>query len=106
MTYILPICVKDTALFGAALEWLSYEGFRLVRPAYIETTMKYKAARDERMAEMVQLCLDCSRVDVGSIYCYDHCSYDALYPGVINQDSFKFSSFTASKTKVLILISS
>ena len=51
MTYILPICVKDTALFGAALEWLSYEGFRLVRPACIETTMKYKAARDERMAD-------------------------------------------------------
>ena len=106
MTYIQPICVKDTALFGAALERLSYEGFRLVWPACIETTMKYKAARDERMAEMVQLCLDCSRVDVGSIYCCDHCSYDALYLGVINQDSFKFSSFTASKTKVLILVSS
>ena len=101
MTYILPICVKETALFGAALEWLSYECFRLVRSAYIETTMKYKAARDERMAEMVQLCLDCSRVDVGSIYCYDHCSYDALYLGVINQNSFVFSSFVQRQEKVM-----
>ncbi len=101
MTYIMPKFVSDTELFGAVLEWLSYEGERLVKDAYIETTMKYKAARDETMAEMVQLCLDTSMIDLGCMYCYDWCSYDALWNNVFTKQTLTFASYAAGHEKAI-----
>lgn len=99
MTYVMPKFVSDTEKFGAVLEWLSYEGEKEVKSAYIETTMKYKKARDPAMTEMVQICLDASMVDLGSMYCYDFCSYDAIYGNVMMKNSFTFASFIASREK-------
>ncbi|MBR4960217.1 MAG: hypothetical protein IKY52_04910, partial [Clostridia bacterium] len=101
MTYIMPMFVNDTELFGAVLEWLSYEGKAQVTDAYIETTMKFKAARDETMAEMVQMCLDASMIDLGSMYCFNWCSYDFLYFNVISKNSLNFASYTASQDKAV-----
>ena len=101
MTYIMPKFVSDTELFGAVLEWLSYEGNAQVTDAYIETTMKYKAARDETMAEMVQMCLDASMIDLGSMYCYNWCSYDQLYFNVIRGASLNFASYAAAQDKAI-----
>lgn len=101
MTYIMPKFVSDTELFGAVLEWLSYEGERLVKDAYIETTMKYKAARDETMAEMVQICLDTSMIDLGCMYCYDWCSYDALWREVFTKQTLTFASYAAGREKAI-----
>ena len=101
MTYIMPKFVSDTELFGAVLEWLSYEGWAQVTDAYIETTMKYKAARDETMAEMVQMCLDASMIDIGGMYCYNWCSYDMLYFNVIRGNSLKFASYAAAQDKAI-----
>jgi len=101
MTYIMPMFVNDTELFGAVLEWLSYEGAAQVTDAYIETTMKYKAARDETMAEMVQMCLDASMIDLGSMYCFNWCSYDTLYLSVIRSGNLNFASFAASQDKAV-----
>ncbi len=101
MTYIMPKFVSDTELFGAVLEWLSYEGSAQVTDAYIETTMKYKAARDETMAEMVQMCLDASMIDLGSMYCYNWCSYDTLYFNVMSTASLNFASYAAAQDKAI-----
>lgn len=101
MTYIMPKFVSDTELFGAVLEWLSYEGEQLVKDAYIETTMKYKAAREETMAEMVQICLDASMIDLGCMYCYDWCSYDALYHAVFTKNTLTFASYAAGREKAI-----
>ncbi|MBQ4606269.1 MAG: hypothetical protein IJB15_06160, partial [Clostridia bacterium] len=67
----------------------------------IETTMKYKAARDETMAEMVQICLDASMIDLGSMYCYNWCSYDQLYFNVIRGASLNFASYAAAQDKAI-----
>ncbi len=101
MTYIMPKFVSDTELFGAVLEWLSYEGKMLVEDAYIETTMKYKAARDETMAEMVQICLDTSMIDLGSMYLYNWCSYDFIHFNVMVKPSFGFASYAAAQDKAI-----
>lgn len=101
MTYIMPKFVSDTELFGAVLEWLSYEGEQLVKDAYIETTMKYKAAREETMAEMVQICLDASMIDLGCMYCYDWCSYDALWREVFTKNTLTFASYAAGREKAI-----
>jgi len=101
MTYIMPKFVSDTAMFGAVLEWLSYEGSAQVTDAYIETTMKFKAARDETMAEMVQMCLDASMIDLGSMYCYNWCSYDTLYYNVMSKTSMNFASYAAAQDKAI-----
>lgn len=101
MTYIMPKFVNDTELFGAVLEWLSYEGESLVKDAYIETTMKYKAAREETMAEMVQICLDASMIDLGCMYCYDWCSYDALWREIFIKQTLTFASYAAGREKAI-----
>ena len=62
MMFVMPRFVTDTELYGAVTEWLSYEGLSHVRDAYVETTLKYKKARDSETAEMVQICLDASQV--------------------------------------------
>ena len=101
MMFVMPQFVTDTELFGAVTEWLSYEGLSHVRDAYVETTLKYKKARDSETAEMVQICLDASQVDLGSMYAYDFCSYDAIYNRVMSKQTYAFTSYVASVEKSL-----
>ena len=101
MMFVMPQFVTDTELFGAVTEWLSYEGLSHVRDAYVETTLKYKKARDSETAEMVQICLDASQVDLGSMYAYDFCSYDAIYSRVMSKQTYAFASYVASVEKSL-----
>ncbi len=101
MTYSFPKSTSDMDFSGAVLEWLTYEGKKGVEGAYIETTMKFKKAREESMAEMVQICLDSAMIDLGSIFAYDMCSYDALYAGVMVPKTFKFASYKETKNKSL-----
>lgn len=101
MMFVMPRFVTDTELYGAVTEWLSYEGLSHVRDAYVETTLKYKKARDSETAEMVQLCLDSSQVDLGSIYAFDYCGYDAIYVKVMLPNTYKFASYAAGSEKAL-----
>lgn len=102
MMFVMPRFVTDTELYGAVTEWLSYEGLSHVRDAYIETTLKYKKARDSETAEMVQLCLDSSQVDLGSMYAFDFCGYDAIYVKVMLPNTYKFASYAAGTEKSLV----
>lgn len=102
MMFVMPRFVTDTELFGAVTEWLSYEGLSHVRDAYVETTLKYKKARDSETAEMVQLCLDASQVDLGSMYAFDYCGYDAIYVKVMLPNTYKFASYAAGTEKSLV----
>ena len=102
MMFVMPRFVTDTELYGAVTEWLSYEGLSHVRDAYVETTLKYKKARDSETAEMVQLCLDASQVDLGSMYAFDYCGYDAIYVKVMLPNTYKFASYAAGKEKSLV----
>lgn len=101
MMFVMPQFVTDTELFGAVTEWLSYEGLSHVRDAYVETTLKYKKARDSETAEMVQICLDASQVDLGSMYAFDYCGYDAIYSRVMSKQTYAFASYVASVEKSL-----
>ncbi len=101
MMFVMPRFVTDTELYGAVTEWLSYEGLSHVRDAYVETTLKYKKARDSETAEMVQLCLDASQVDLGSMYAFDYCGYDAIYVKVMLPNTYKFASYAAGTEKSL-----
>ena len=101
MMFVMPRFVTDTELFGAVTEWLSYEGLSHVRDAYVETTLKYKKARDSETAEMVQICLDASQVDLGSMYAFDFCGYDAIYTRVMSKKTYAFASYTAGAEKSL-----
>lgn len=102
MMFVMPRFVTDTELYGAVTEWLSYEGLSHVRDAYVETTLKYKKARDSETAEMVQLCLDSSQVDLGSMYAFDYCGYDTIYVKVMLPNTYKFASYAAGTEKSLV----
>lgn len=95
----VPISVKDTDFSGAVLETLSFVGAGNIIGAYTETTMKYKKSRDERTVDMIQKCIDGRVIDIGVIYLYDYFGYDALYGNVIAPNTYKLSSYVASKTK-------
>ena len=50
---------------------------------------------------MVQMCLDASMIDLGSMYCFNWCSYDMLYMNVIRKTSLNFASYAASQDKAI-----
>jgi hypothetical protein len=53
---------------GAVLEALSSESYKVVRPAYYETTLRTKIAQDPQSAEMFDLIIDNIYIDAGIIY--------------------------------------
>lgn len=58
----------NTELCGAALEALNYESYQLVTPAYFETTLQAKYARDEDSQEMMEIIRDSLYFDFASIW--------------------------------------
>lgn len=65
---MVPITVKNTELCGAALEAINYESYQLVTPAYFETTLQAKYARDEDSQEMMEIIRDSLYFDFGYIF--------------------------------------
>ncbi len=95
----VPISADDTDFSGAVLETLSFVGANNIIGAYTETTMKYKKSRDERTIDMIQKCIDGRVIDTGVIYLFDYFGYDVLFANVINQKTYKYTSYAASRVK-------
>ncbi len=102
MFFCAPKFISDTEFSGAVVDWLSYEGNKVVKDAYIESTMKGKKALTTEMREMIGLCLDSSMIDLGSIFAYDILSYDSLWLNVFQKSTFQFSSYMARKEGALV----
>lgn len=65
---LIPITVKNTELVGAALEALNYESNRLIVPAYFNTALQSKYARDEESIEMMEIIRQSMYYDFGYIF--------------------------------------
>ncbi len=72
-----------------------------VKDAYIESTMKGKKSISPEMAEMVQLCLDSSAVDIGSLYADNVASYGNMWINVFDKSSLEFASYLAKNNDKL-----
>ena len=58
-------------MVGAVLEAMSYASYQDVIPAYIQTTLKGKASRDEMAAKYIQLAFDTRHIDLGEALIFD-----------------------------------
>ncbi|MBE6611028.1 MAG: hypothetical protein E7632_00935 [Ruminococcaceae bacterium] len=66
----VPKTVQDTELAGYMLEFLNYESYNTVTPAYFETSMQIKVARDEDSREMMEIIRDSFNFNFG--YCFSN----------------------------------
>ena len=98
---VIPFCAKDPERSAAVLEVMSFMGHNYVREAYTETTLLYKKTRDTASAEMVRLCLDTAKMDLGTVYASNYCGWDAIFGGIITKaGDFTLSSYIASQDAV------
>jgi len=65
---VLPIYSDDFELVGTVVEALSAESRRTVLPAYFDSTLNTKFARDEESIRMIQIILDGRVFDFGYMY--------------------------------------
>ncbi|MBO5219775.1 MAG: hypothetical protein J6C52_10110 [Clostridia bacterium] len=65
---LVPTTVQNTELAGLVLECMNYESWKHVTPAYFETAMQGKYARDEESQAMMNLIRDTLYFDFGYVY--------------------------------------
>ena len=69
------LCVPSTSTVeqldevSAVLEALGSASYRIVRPAYYETTLRTKIAQDPQSAAMMDMIVDGIKMDPGVLYC-------------------------------------
>jgi len=91
----VPITNPDLDRTSIILEALSYESSITTYPAYIETTIKGKHARDEESIEMLELIFDNRAFDLGIIFNWGDCA--SLYQTLVNTGNPDLASAIASK---------
>ncbi len=82
---------------GAFLEAFNYEGYRIVQPAYCETTLRTKLVQNPDSMEMMDEIIDGIRMEVGIIYAEDFRTYHNDLRQIVasenNTTSSAFSKF-------------
>ncbi len=67
-SFSMPVTCADTEAAGAVIEALSSAKYKTVLPAYFETALKQKYARDNDSARMYDIIRDTMTLDFGYIY--------------------------------------
>ena len=68
------VCIPTTVrgqrldMVGATLESMASAGYRIVRPAYYETTLRSKLASDPQSAQMMDVIIEGIRIDAGILH--------------------------------------
>jgi len=65
---MIPITAADLEKAGAVQEVMCCEGYKTMLPAYIESAMKNKVARNPESAESIQIIYDTRVLDLGKLY--------------------------------------
>ena len=69
---LVPVTATDLDKAGAVLEAMSFEGYKTVLPAYKETAMKNKVARNQESADAIQIIYDTRVLDLAKLYLPAH----------------------------------
>lgn len=96
-TYVLTN-VQDTALASAVLEAMSAYGYNNVMPAYIDSTLQDKIARDPQSKEMIQFIFDRRTIDLGETLLFDQFG-DSAISGLLDMDANIISSWLQKMSK-------
>ena len=84
---------------GAVLEAMSSESYKVVRPAYYETTLRTKIAQDPESAEMFDLIIDNIYIDAGIIYTIQLSTFHNYFREIIGSKENTVVSQYKSVTK-------
>lgn len=64
----VPLTCSDPEMTGFLMEALCYQSYELVRPALCENLLKQKVSRDEASAQILDLILDNTYLDLNGLY--------------------------------------
>lgn len=68
MLLAIPATNADLARTGHILDALGYYSQQIVKPEFIDTTIRHKSLRDEDSGEMLELILDHTTIDAALVY--------------------------------------
>lgn len=91
---MIPVTVTDTDLCGAVLDVLYCEAYNEVHPAYFETSLQEKFARDEDTVSVIGLLLETQVYNIAEAFMFDVFG-DENMRKVIDSPSPDFVSFLA-----------
>ncbi len=90
----IPTTIQEERIheLGAFMEALSYESYRVVKPAYYESTLRTKLVQDPESAKMLDLIVENIHMDVGILYGNYFDSFHNTYRGIIKGKTNSVSS--------------
>lgn len=97
---LIPTTVQDTEMVGAVLEAMSYASYQDVIPAYIQTTLKGKASRDEMAAKYIQLAFDTRHIDLGEALIFDVFGDQSMFD-MLKKQPLGIASYLEKKQKTI-----
>ena len=97
---LIPTTVQDTEMVGAVLEAMSFTSYRDVIPAYIQTTLKGKASRDEMAAKYIQLAFDTRHIDLGEALIFDVFGDQSMFD-MLKKQPLGIASYLEKKQKTI-----
>ena len=96
----VPTTIKDRLdEMSAVLEALSSTSYRIVKPAYYETTLRTKIAQDPQSAEMMDVVIDNIYIDAGIIYTNALSSFHDKYRQIMGSKKNTVTSDYAKLSK-------
>lgn len=98
---MVPVTVTETDLVGAVLDVLYCEAYNEVHPAYFETSLQEKFARDEDTVSVIGLLLETQVYNIAEAFMSDVFG-DENMRKVIDSPSPDFASFLAKNEKNVV----
>lgn len=96
----VPITVQDTEQAGILIEALEYQGYKLVKPTYQESTLKKRYANSEDTAKMLDIVFS-NRV-ISLSYLYGNMSLNLLKTAVPNNTLVSYVESDSTKEQKFI----
>ncbi len=104
--YAVPLTVVDTDKVGVIIEAMSAEGYKQVRPAYIDIAMKQKYAYDEESAKVLDIVTNTMLLDLAYIYGgssgFGFALMNSLKPENANTDFASYYAATITSQETLL----
>ena len=99
--WCIPIDAKNPEMSAAVLEALAAQSYRTVTPAFFDVALKNRYSRDQKTAEMMDLIEQSILINFESLYNESIGNPWFVLRTLIPQKNNSFSSFWASKSKVI-----
>jgi len=98
----ISVSCADPDMVSAVLEFMAAEGYRDLRPAYLDTALKEKYSRDETSKAMIDLIIDGVTVDFINIYTYTFNNASDMFKKVLSNKSDAWASTVEARRESIM----